>query len=315
MAVQPTALARARAYTLSPVAFARVAFATVAMLWLIVATGAAVRLTGSGLGCRHWPGCEPGHPLPARDYHAFIEFGNRLVGGVTIALTVALWIAARRTPGLQRWAVRLAFAIFLGTLAQAPLGYLAVKSDLRWPVVTAHLLLSILLLGGAVVVALEARGLREGHVEPVVARELRRLSLVFCGAGLAAIVGGSFATAAGPHSGGGAQRVDRLGTSLDVAVYAHAAVVAVFGCAFLFTLGYLAARRERSPRLFRLAVAVLALLFLQMGLGELQWRTHLPWGLVLVHVAVAAAVWAGSVALATLFHRPLASFAAEARVD
>jgi cytochrome c oxidase assembly protein subunit 15 len=228
---------------------------------------------------------------------------------------VALWIAARRTPGLQRWAVRLAFAIFLGTLAQAPLGYLAVKSDLRWPVVTAHLLLSILLLGGAVVVALEARGLREGHVEPVVARELRRLSLVFCGAGLAAIVGGSFATAAGPHSGGGAQRVDRLGTSLDVAVYAHAAVVAVFGCAFLFTLGYLAARRERSPRLFRLAVAVLALLFLQMGLGELQWRTHLPWGLVLVHVAVAAAVWAGSVALATLFHRPLASFAAEARVD
>src|SRR5919201_1765704 len=156
MAVQPTALARARAYTLSPVAFARVAFATVAMLWLIVATGAAVRLTGSGLGCRHWPGCEPGHPLPARDYHAFIEFGNRLVGGVTIALTVALWLAARRTPGLPRWTVR-----------------------------------------------------------------------------------------------------------LHVAVYAHAAAVAVLGCAFLFSLGYLAARRDRSPRLFGFAVAILALLLVQ----------------------------------------------------
>jgi cytochrome c oxidase assembly protein subunit 15 len=298
VAVQPTSLARVRAYTLSPVAFARVAYATLTMLWLIVGTGAAVRLTGSGLGCRHWPGCEPGHPLPARDYHAFIEFGNRLVGGVTIALTVALWIAARRTLGLPRWAARLAFAILVGTLAQAPLGYLAVKSDLRWPVVMAHLLLSILLLGAAVVIALEARGLREGHVEPVVVGELRRLSLVFCGAALGAIVGGSFATAAGPHSGGGAQHVDRLGTSLDVTVYVHAAVVAVFGCAFLFMLGYLAARRERSPRLFRLALAVLALLLVQIALGELQWRTHLPWGLVLAHVVAATGIWTGMVALA-----------------
>src|SRR5919199_2127423 len=122
MAVQPTALARARAYTLSPVAFARMSYATLAMLWLIVTTGAAVRLTDSGLGCRHWPGCEPGHPLPARDYHAFIEFGNRVVGGVTIALTVALWLAARRTPSLPRWTVRLSGAVLLGTVAQAPLG-------------------------------------------------------------------------------------------------------------------------------------------------------------------------------------------------
>jgi heme A synthase len=86
-------------------------------------------------------------------------------------------------------------------------------------------------------------------------------------------------------------------------------IVGIFLCTFLFTLGYLASRRDRSPRLFALALGVLAVLLVQMGLGELQWRTHLPWGLVLVHVFVAAAVWVGTVALATLFFRPNVDFA------
>ena len=308
MAVQPTALARVRAYTLSPVAFARVAYATLAMLWLIVATGAAVRLTDSGLGCRHWPGCEAGHPLPAKDAHAFVEFGNRLVGGVTIALALVAWLAARRTPGLPTHVTRLALAVFLGTLAQAPLGLLAVASDLRWPVVAAHLLLSMLLIAGAVALVLEARGFQDGHAPPFLPRDLRRLAVVFTGAGLVLVVSGSLATAAGPHSGGGEEAVKRF-ARLEPTVYAHAAVVGVFLCAFLFSLGYLAARRDRSPRLFRAALAVLALLLVQMGVGEIQWRTHLPWGVVLAHVALAAAVWAGTVALAVLIWRPLRSFA------
>ena len=57
-----------------------------------------MRLTDSGLGCRHWPGCQAGHPLPAKSAHAFVEFGNRLVGAVTIAITLIVWLAARRTP-------------------------------------------------------------------------------------------------------------------------------------------------------------------------------------------------------------------------
>jgi cytochrome c oxidase assembly protein subunit 15 len=298
---------RLRAFELSPVRFLAVASAQLGALWLIVATGAAVRLTDSGLGCRHWPGCEKGHPLPQKDYHAFVEFGNRLVGGVVIVLTLVTWLSARRTPGLPSWTTRLALAVFLGTLAQAPLGYLAVKSDLRWPVVTAHLLLSMLLLAGAVVVVVEARGLQEGRAGPLVTSELRRIALAFTGACLLLLVSGTFATAAGPHSGGGSH-IDRFG-KLNTAVYVHAAVVGVFGCIFLFAVGYLAARRELAPRLFRFAVALLGLLLVQMGLGELQWRTHLPWGLVLVHVAIAAAVWAGAVAVAALLFRPPASFA------
>jgi cytochrome c oxidase assembly protein subunit 15 len=302
-----TALARIRGFALSPEQFLRLAVGELFALWLIVGTGAAVRLTDSGLGCRHWPGCEQGHPLPAKNVHAFIEFGNRVVGGVTIALTLVAWLAARRTPALQRSVVRLALAIFVGALAQAPLGYLAVKSHLRWPVVMSHLLLSMLLLAAAVVLVLEVRGAHEGHTEPLVSRELQRLGYVFVAACLVLVVSGTFATAAGPHSGGG-KHVDRF-ASLKPTVYAHAVVVGLFLATFLFSLGYLAARRDRSPRLFAVAVAVLALLLLQMGIGELQWRTHLPWGVVLVHVILAATVWAGTVALATLFARPLRSLA------
>jgi heme a synthase len=176
-------------------------------------------------------------------------------------------------------------------------------------VVMAHLLLSILLLGGATVLALEARAADVGRREPLVPRELQRLAVAFTLACFVLIVSGSFATAAGPHSGGGkAEDIDRLGR-LEPIVYVHGAVVGVFLLTFLFSLGYLAARRDRSPRLFAFGLGVFVLLLVQMGLGELQWRTHLPWGLVLVHVFVAATVWVGTVALATLFFRPNVDFA------
>src|SRR6185295_14358289 len=233
---QPTALARLRAIVLSPAQIFPFVVAQLAALWLIIGTGAAVRLTDSGLGCRHWPGCEEGHPLPAKNAHAFVEFGNRLVGAITIALTLLVWLAVRRTSGLPRWAPRLALGIFLGTLAQAPIGLLAIASDLRWPIVMLHLLLSIALLAAATVLALEVRSAVVGRTEPLVPLELRRLGFAF-------------------------------------------------------------------------VVAGFVLLLVQMGLGELQWRTHLPWGLVLLHVFLAATVWIGTVALATLFFRPNVDFA------
>src|SRR5689334_24233456 len=190
-----------RSFALAPARFFQLAAAELFALWLIVVTGAAVRLTDSGLGCRHWPGCEKGHPLPAKDYHAFIEFGNRVIGGVTIVVVLLTALAAWRTPSLSRGARRLALGVFLGTLAQAPLGYLAVKTDLRWPVVATHLLLSMAVLAGAVVLALEAYATLRGRAEPFVPLELRRLALLVAGAALALLVTGTLATAGGPHSG------------------------------------------------------------------------------------------------------------------
>jgi len=306
---QSTALARLRALVLTPAQIYPLVIAQLGALWLIVGTGAAVRLTDSGLGCRAWPGCEAGHPLPAKNAHAFVEFGNRLVGGVTIVVTLLAWLAVRRVPGLSRWVRRIALAVFLGTLAQAPIGLLAIATDLRWPIVTVHLLLSIALLAGATILVLEIRAEAVGRVEPLVPPELRRLALAFVSAGFLLIVSGALATASGPHSGGGAaDKIDRLGR-LQPIVYIHAVIVGIFLLTFIFSLGYLAARRDRAPRLFKLGVAVFVLLLAQMGLGELQWRTHLPWGLVLVHVFLAATVWVGTIALATLFFRPNVDFA------
>ena len=302
-------VSRWRALTFTPSTLLPLVVAELTTLWLIVVTGAAVRLTDSGLGCRHWPGCEEGHPLPAKNGHAFIEFGNRLFGALTIAATLLAWLAARRTPALTRRHVQLALAIFVGTLLQAPIGLLAVASDLRWPIVIVHLLLSIALLGLATFLVLEVRALQVGRVEPLVPLELRRLGIAFTVACFVLIVSGSFATAAGPHSGGGkADKIDRVGR-LDPFVYAHGAVVGVFLLTFIFSRGYLAARREHAQRLFLLGTGVFVVLLAQMGLGELQWRTHLPWGLVLVHVFLAATVWVGTVALATLFWRPNVDFA------
>jgi cytochrome c oxidase assembly protein subunit 15 len=300
--MEASALTRIRAFELSPARFVQLASLNAFLLWLIVGTGAAVRLTDSGLGCSHWPGCERGAPLPERNVHAVVEFGNRLVGAVVITVTLLSWLAARRTPGLPTWARRLALGVLLGALAQAPLGYLAVASDLKWPVVMAHLLLSIALLAGAVVLAVEAFNLRDGPSPPLVPAELRRLALVFTAAGFALVVSGTFATAAGPHSGGG-EHVDRFG-SLEPTVYVHGAFVGAFLISFLVSIGYLAAFRDRSPVLFKIGVGVFALLLVQIAVGEIQWRTKLPWEIVLLHVALAAAVWAGTVALAALFYRP-----------
>ena len=298
-----TYITRVHRFELSAAQFLRLALDSAAALWLIVVTGAAVRLTDSGLGCRHWPGCEKGHPLPAKDYHAYIEFGNRVIGGVTIVVVLLTALGAWRTPRLSRASRRLALAVFLGTLAQAPLGYLADETNLRWLVVAAHLLLSMAVLAGAVVLVLESYAALAGRAEPVVPLELRRFALVVAGAALALLVTGTLATAGGPHSGGGAEHVDRL-WRLQPLIYVHAGAVAVFGLGLVFLLGYLAARRERAPRLFAFGAAVLGLLVVQMILGEIQYRTHLPWPLVLAHVGLAGAVWALLAAFVTILWRP-----------
>jgi cytochrome c oxidase assembly protein subunit 15 len=298
---ESTAIARPRAFEVSPARFRALAFAALGLLWLIVATGAAVRLTASGLGCESWPGCSEGNPFPARDHHAFVEFGNRMIAGATILTTALAALAAWLTRGLPRWAAWLALGLFLGTLAQAPLGALTVAFDLHPLLVMPHLLLSIAVLGAAVVLALEAVALERGHARPF-SSGLARLAPVLVGGCFALVVSGAFATAAGPHSGG--EEVARFG-SFDVALYAHAAAVAVFGSGLLFALGFLAARRSEAPRLFAATAGLVALVLVQMGIGELQYRAELPWWLVLVHVAVAATVWVACVALAAQLVRPV----------
>jgi cytochrome c oxidase assembly protein subunit 15 len=158
-------------------------------------------------------------------------------------------------------------------------------------------------LAGAVVLALEAYATLRGRAEPFVPLELRRLALLVAGAALALLVTGTLATAGGPHSGGGAEHVDRL-WRLQPLIYVHAGSVAVFGIGLVFVLGYLGARRESAQWLFGFGAAVAGLLVVQMVVGEIQYRTHLPWPLVLAHVLLAGAVWALLVAFVTVLWRP-----------
>jgi cytochrome c oxidase assembly protein subunit 15 len=301
--VESTRLARLRAFELAPATLRRLAFVTIAALWLIISTGAVVRLTSSGLGCEHWPGCEPGRPFPEKDYHAYIEFGNRLVGGVTIVLTLALAVGARMTRGLPRWARWLAAATFAGTLAQAPLGAITVYAHLHPALVIPHLLLSIAVLGAAIVVGLESVALGRGHGRPL-DREPRLAGLAIAAACFALVASGTIATAAGPHSGG--ENVYRL-WSLRPALLLHGTAVAVLGCGLMFLIGYLFARRAAIGPYFAAAAGLAGLVLVQMALGDIQYRTHLPWWLVLVHVAVAATVWSWTVALVASMWRPPAA--------
>jgi cytochrome c oxidase assembly protein subunit 15 len=301
--VETTRLSRLRAFELAPATFRRLAFVASFALWLIVSTGAVVRLTSSGLGCEHWPGCQPGQPFPEKDYHSYIEFGNRMVGGITIALTLALAAGAWVTRGLPRWARWLAVATFAGTLAQAPLGAITVYAHLHPALVIPHLLLSIAVLGAAIVVGLEAVALVRGLGRPL-DREPRLAGLGIGAACFALIASGTIATAAGPHSGG--KNVYRL-WSLHPALLLHGAAVAVLGCSLMFLIGYLFARRATIGPYFVATAGLAGLLLVQMALGDAQYRTHLPWWLVLIHVAVAATVWSWTVALVTLMWRPPAA--------
>ena len=293
--------------TVSPLRFAQIALASAISLYLIILSGAAVRLTGSGLGCDGWPGCEPGAFFPAADHHAFVEFGNRVVAIFPLTFTLVAWIAARRTPGLPRWVTWVAAGTFIGTLAQAPLGRLTIMLDLHPLMVMAHFLLALVVLAGGVVVALEAWSALRGRSEPLVPRWLRLLGLALASSCVVLVVTGTFSTASGPHPGDEAD-IERYWNLLD-AVYVHVRATAVFGVCFLVLLAYLVRERARVGGLLGGALVLLGLLLVQMVVGEIQYRNELPWQVVLVHVALAGAIWAWTVGLVAALWRPPAVLA------
>jgi cytochrome c oxidase assembly protein subunit 15 len=294
-------LGRLRVRQVSAARYARLAAATALSLYLIVLTGAAVRLTGSGLGCRSWPGCQEGAFFPAAGHHSLIEFGNRAFALFPIVLSLGAWVAAPRTRGLPRWATWLAASVFLGTIAQAPLGLLTIRLDLHPLMVLTHFLLALVVLAGAVVLGVEAWGNARGRGESPVPLHLRRLGLVLVGACGVLVVTGTLSTAAGPHPGDSAD-IDRFWNFLD-AVRLHVRATAVFGLCFLVLLVWLVRNRARAATLVGGAVVLLALLAVQMAVGEVQYRNELPWWLVLVHVGLAAAIWAWTVGLVTVMWR------------
>ena len=294
-------VARARAREVSTARFLRLATYAVLALFVVVTTGAVVRLTASGLGCDNWPRCGS-TPFPEKGGHALIEFGNRVIAFGSIVLTLVVWLAARRVATVPVWLRRVALAVWLGTVAQIPLGGVTVIFDLHPLLVMSHFLLALVVLAGAVVVAVEAWSLdagRAGPVGPVWWREVALVGLPVC---LALVVTGAVSSASGPHSGG--QDIRRLGLGIVDTVYVHVRVAAIFGIGFLVFASWLVRHRREARGVAALGGILLALLVGQMVLGEVQYRSHLPWGLVLVHVMLAASVWSTTVAIAYAVWRP-----------
>jgi heme a synthase len=286
-------LTRLRVRAASPRTFFILSTGALAALFLIVVSGATVRLTGSGLGCENWPRCGSTF-LPPKDYHALIEFGNRGVGFLVGLVTLAAAIGATRVEGLPRWLLWAAWALPVTVLLQGVLGGITVLVDLHPLIVMGHFLLSLVALAVAVVVVLGAYDfLHPPEIHLPLAVNWLAVVLVPCT--LALVVSGTLVTAAGPHSGG--ERIRRYGLLPD-ALHLHVGAVAI--CAFVYVGLVLALHyaRPAAPRERELAGLVFAALLVQMVIGDIQWRTHLPWGLVLVHVALGTAVWAGVVAIA-----------------
>jgi heme a synthase len=292
-----TSLPRVRAFAISAGAFRGIALANAIMLLVIVSSGATVRLTASGLGCPKWPGCEGAAKLPARDHYQQIEFTNRLVSGLTILLTLATWLAAWWTPSVPKWTQRLALTTFLGALVQAPLGAITVYFDLNPWLVLSHFLLSIAILTLALIVALEAWNARSDP-QPL---RLRQLALLVGASCAALVVSGTFATAAGRFPGSFDDKpIQRLGEFYP-AMWLHVRATAIFGISFVVVVCWLAYRRSRAVLL---ALPVFAVLVTQMAVGEIQYRIDMLWWIVLIHVTLAALLWAATVVFVAMVWRP-----------
>lgn len=247
----------------------------------IIVTGAAVRLTDSGLGCSTWPQCEPGEFTPqfheAASYHPFVEFGNRTVTGLLLVVTALLAIALWRTrPDMRTWAL----VPGLGVIAQAVLGGIIVHANLNPWLVAPHLWLSAGLVWISVYIALRYRNAprREG-------RPFTGLRLANVAAFVVVIFLGALTTGAGPHSGD-PDATERL--ALDPAEIAKAHAGSVW--LFLITLAALVwlIRRDHSDAErdeVRKAWIVLALATVLQGvIGYTQYFLGLPILLVELHL-------------------------------
>ena len=252
----------------------------------LVLTGGAVRLTGSGLGCPTWPECTPGSytPVPHQaegQLHAWIEFGNRLLtfALIAVALAVLAHVFVKKRKDLRL----LALGQVLGILGQGVLGGITVLTDLHPLPVAAHLLLSIILIGGAT--SLYDR--REIGVTRIkIADKLTaNLSLFHIWLTFIVIVLGTLVTGSGPHAGD--EQARRFGFDIRSVAIIHAdAVIALLGLTLAL---YVAVRIYPSHRRRVLIFAAISLA--QGAIGYIQYFTGIPEIIVAAHLLGATLVW------------------------
>ena len=301
-------MSRRRTPSVSPSLSHRLNVVALVLTALIVVTGAAVRLTGSGLGCADWPECSVGHLTPAVQFHGLVEFGNRLVTVVlTVAVLASLLGSIFRSPRRSDL-IWLSGGLVAGVVAQAVLGGIVVYTKLNPYLVMVHLFASMLLLVDAVVlVHRSTRDYGPGSAHLLVPRPLIRLYYGVLAILAAVIAAGTATTGAGPHAGdaSGQQVAKRLPIALrDMAELHSSLALLLVGV----TIGLVVALHlsDVPERVRRSARILLIVLVAQAAVGYTQYFTHLPALLVEVHIAGATALVIGAVQtfLACTYHAP-----------
>ena len=252
----------------------------------LVITGGAVRITGSGLGCPTWPECTPGSYVPVVGqaegaFHAWVEFGNRLLTFVLFFAAIAAIIYAFRKARkdlLWRAALQL-----LGILGQGVLGGITVLTDLNPLAVASHFILSIFLIAGAASMVERGRtplfSIRPTEIK------LRVLVTAQVALTFVVIVLGTLVTGSGPHAGDA--HAPRLDIDSRAISWLHAdAVIALLGVSLalcvLPNLSPLTKKRIKYFFGFTLAQALV---------GYIQYVQGLPELLVILHLLGSTLVW------------------------
>jgi cytochrome c oxidase assembly protein subunit 15 len=260
---------------------------TLATVVLNVVTGAAVRLSDSGLGCPDWPTCSRSHLTPPLSIHPVVEFGNRLVVTLlVVACAVTVLAAFRRSPERRdlRW---LSIGLIIGVLGEAVVGAVVVYSKLNAYVVAGHFLLGMALLGVAVILTLRANH-GPGRGIPAVSTRALWLSRVLIGLLVLVLAAGATTTGAGPHAGGkGAKRIP---IGLEDMTRIHAEIV-ITSVVVLLALVWVLWRDNAPAHVQDDGRVLLGAMVVQGIIGYTQFFTHLPAVLVGVHVLGASLVW------------------------
>ncbi|MFI1163640.1 heme A synthase [Streptomyces sp. NPDC020801] len=299
----PLAFIAAR-WTPHPRTVQRAALAALAMGVIIVVTGGAVRLTGSGLGCPTWPTCTDDSLTTTRamGLHGVIEFGNRMLTYVLCAAVGWAIIAARSQKPWRRSLTRLGWAQFWVVMGNAVLGGVVVLVGLNPYTVAAHFLLSTALIAVATVMWQRTR---EGDAapRPLVGTAVRQLVWFLVAASVLLIAVGTVVTGAGPHAGD-SKEVDRIPIDWETVAKLHAVlawIVVTLTFALWFVLKAVDAPKGPLHRTRDLFLILLG----QGVIGYVQYFTHLPEVLVALHMLGSCLVWVGVLlVLLSLRQRP-----------
>jgi cytochrome c oxidase assembly protein subunit 15 len=283
----------------TPVSMRRLALAGVIADTVIMSTGAAVRLSASGLGCPDWPQCSAADVVASKNagqtlLNTWIEFGNRLLNFPLVIIAALIFIAAwrfRPDGRRRRDLVWLGAAQPLGVVAQAVIGGIVVLTKLNPAAVSVHFLVSAAVVAAAVALHMRCAALADASGIPEttpVRRDLRVMSAALVAVTCLMLTAGTVVTGTGPLAGDAG--VPRYPLPLEGVTQFHADIgwlLAGLSIALVLVLRLSAAPR----RAVRAGWIVLAALGSQGVIGYIQYFTHLPAGLVWVHVTGSVLVW------------------------